>query len=70
MIINTDPDFDEVGLHAQTDPAARDRKVETACYGEPHTPEGSGLGFVLSLWLAFAFGCMIGSLVTAARLSP
>lgn len=60
---------DTVSVPAPADPAACDRQIETACYGEPTTPEGSGLGFVLSLWIAFGAGALIGSLVTAARLS-
>ena len=70
MIINTDPGFvDTIGVPAPTDPVTRDRQIETACYGEPETPEGSGIGFVLSIWIAFGAGALIGSLVTAARLS-
>lgn len=70
MIINTDPGFvDTIGVPQPADPAARDRQIETACYGDPMTPEGRGFGLVLSLWIAFGAGALIGSLVTAARLS-
>ena len=61
---------DTVSVPAANDPAARDRKIETACYGEPTKPEGGGIGFVVSIWIAFGAGALIGSIVTAARLSP
>lgn len=66
MIINADtpPDFVETIPH---DPVKSDRAIEAKHYGEPRTPEGGGIGFVVSLWLMFAIGMFAGSLVTCSR---
>lgn len=66
MICNIDPDFVDTMPHEQ-DPAARDRAIEAKHYGEPQTPEGSGIGFVVVLWVFFALGMLAGSLVTCSR---
>lgn len=59
---------DTVSVPAANDPAARDRKIETACYGEPTKPEGGGIGFVLALWFAFGAGCWVGAYVASLGL--
>lgn len=70
MTTMPDPDFvDTMTVPAPTDAAARDRAIETACYGEPKTREGGGIGMIIALWIAFGAGALIGSLVTAARLA-
>ncbi len=52
---------DTVSTPTPADPVARDRQIERACYGEPTTPEGGGIGLLLTLWLVFAIGTAFGS---------
>ncbi len=56
---------DTVSVPAPTDPAARDRQIETACYGEPATPEGGGFGLVIALWRVGAAGLVIGHAIAS-----
>lgn len=69
MICNIDPDFVDT-MPAEPDPVKRDRAIEAKHYGEPQTPEGGGIGFVVSLWLMFALGMLAGSFVAASRCAP
>ena len=68
MKTSHETDFiDTMTAPSPTDAAARDRQVETACYGEPTTREGGGIGFVVLLWLSFAVGLFNGYFLAASR---